>query len=284
MVVSDYAENQSETIKMKTIPNTTVSDNRVAIDSIIKSLNSRCGRNLITVGNEAGSKFEVTPSGIPSLDRILTVNNSKSRGILKSDISQIWGPISSGKTALALAFAAQIQKLEKEKYVAFLDIGDSFDEADAVSYGVDLTRILVIKPLNAEEVTMVCNKLFDTPIGEAQPISMLILDGFGAIPTPAKQSKSDMLASLIREVQGLIKPSKAACIITRRQNPNRGAPAAADALINKISKTTMELIKGEDSVLVKLHKNIPGGHLTIDPPETAIITLKDIQPQRKKTK
>lgn len=266
---------------MKIVSNTLASDNRVAVEAIMKSLNSCCGRNLITVGNEAEPKFDVTPSGLANLDKILTVTNSKLRGIPKADISQIWGPAASGKTALALAFAVQIQKADSTKFVAFIDIGNSFSEVEAESYGVDLKRILIIKPLTGNEVSIACQKLLAEPLGKAQPIAMLILDGFGAIPIPPEKSKSDVLGALVREIQVLIKTSKAVGIITRRQNPNRGAPAAADALLNKIAKTTMELVRDGEDVLVKLHKNIPGGHLVIDPPETAIITLKDL---KKKTR
>lgn len=80
---------------------------------------------------------ERVPSALPPLDRVLQ------GGMPKGQLSEIAGPVSSGRTTLLLStFAAATQRGE---IVALVDPFDRLDVASAVAAGVDLTRLLWVR-------------------------------------------------------------------------------------------------------------------------------------------
>lgn len=84
------------------------------------------------------------PTGFPSLDAALGAG-----GISRGVITEIFGPASSGKTALLLQTIAHGQRLGNT--AAWIDAEHVFDAAFAAHLGVDLARMPVTSPESAEE-------------------------------------------------------------------------------------------------------------------------------------
>jgi hypothetical protein len=77
------------------------------------------------------------PTGIPALDDLL------GGGIPGGCLSEIAGPLSSGRTSLALALLARATRAGE--FTAVVDAADAFDPASAEAAGVDLERVLWVR-------------------------------------------------------------------------------------------------------------------------------------------
>ena len=77
------------------------------------------------------------PLDVESLDRALA------GGLPRGQVSEVVGPVSSGRTSLAwTALAAATRRGE---YVALVDTFDRFDVASGAACGIDLTRLLWVR-------------------------------------------------------------------------------------------------------------------------------------------
>ena len=86
---------------------------------------------------------ETASTGIPEVDQLLD------GGLPVGAISEITGPVSSGRTSLALAFLAQ--RTSEDRVCAWVDANDSFDSESAAANGVALKQLLWVrckKPLS----------------------------------------------------------------------------------------------------------------------------------------
>jgi hypothetical protein len=80
---------------------------------------------------------ETAPTGIPEVDRLLD------GGLPVGAISEITGPVSSGRTSLALAFLAG--RTREDRVCAWVDSNDSFDSESAAANGVALRQLLWVR-------------------------------------------------------------------------------------------------------------------------------------------
>jgi hypothetical protein len=80
---------------------------------------------------------ETAATGIREVDRLLD------GGLPVGAISEITGPVSSGRTSLALAFLAG--RTEEERVCAWVDASDAFDSESAAANGVALRQLLWVR-------------------------------------------------------------------------------------------------------------------------------------------
>src|ERR1700751_5883768 len=79
---------------------------------------------------------EVAPTGIDAIDALLN------GGLPVGAISELTGPMSSGRTSIAMAFLAQ---QTSENVCAWIDSRDTFDPESAAAIGVCLDRLLWVR-------------------------------------------------------------------------------------------------------------------------------------------
>jgi len=84
------------------------------------------------------------PTGFAQLDRALGVG-----GLPRGRISEIFGPPSCGKTALALQIVAHVQRCGGA--AAWIDAEHAFSPAFGVQLGADMSRLPVATPDSAEQ-------------------------------------------------------------------------------------------------------------------------------------
>lgn len=84
---------------------------------------------------------ETAATGIPEVDHLLN------GGLPVGAISEITGPVSSGRTSLALAFLAR--RTEEGCVCAWVDVHDALDSESAAANGVALRQLLWIRCKNA---------------------------------------------------------------------------------------------------------------------------------------
>ena len=78
------------------------------------------------------------PSGLASIDTLL------GGGLPRGRISEVLGPLSSGKTALLLALLAAAT--QRGEVVACVDLADALHPQSVASAGTDLPRLLWVRP------------------------------------------------------------------------------------------------------------------------------------------
>jgi hypothetical protein len=92
---------------------------------------------------QAGEPVRRLPSGIAALDDLL------GGGLPRGRLSEIYGPVSGGKTALLLAFLAAATG--RGEVTALVDLPDALHPATAHTSGVELTRLLWVRPPSLKE-------------------------------------------------------------------------------------------------------------------------------------
>lgn len=78
------------------------------------------------------------PTGLPAVDRLLD------GGFPRGGVSEIAGPPCSGRTSLVLELLARAT--ERGEVAAVVDVADAFDPPSAAAAGVDLARLLWVRP------------------------------------------------------------------------------------------------------------------------------------------
>lgn len=122
-----------------------------AIDSYLEGFKKQFGaESAFTTGSEGLRSVEVIPSDIYTLDRALGVG-----GIPRGRIIEIYGPESTGKSTLAVHFAAKAQSLGG--IVHYIDAEHALDLEYASNLGLNLETVPVSQPDNGEQaLDMTC--------------------------------------------------------------------------------------------------------------------------------
>jgi hypothetical protein len=106
-------------------------------------------------GRQASSSIftgKSLPTGIAALDRALL---SQGGGLPRGVLTEITGPLSSGKTSLAFSAIAAAQR--RGEPVAYVDPARSFHAPSAARAGVDLDRLLLVFPPDENEALRVAD-------------------------------------------------------------------------------------------------------------------------------
>jgi len=155
---------------------------------IIEDINKKWGvGSILDLGVPENIKNVVTvTTGLPSLDVIL------GGGIPKGRLLEMYGPESSGKTTLATYMLAKMQEKEPEKYVAFIDIENSFEPEYAKKLGVNLEKLTVSQPDSGEQAMDIMEKLC-----QSGHVSMIVLDSIAQlVPKAVKEKEIDGTANI----------------------------------------------------------------------------------------
>src|SRR5262245_53744633 len=120
--------------------------------------------------------FENVPTGIATLDTL-------TGGIPRGAITEICGPLSSGRTSAMVSILAEANA--QDEVCALVDGNDAFDPISAAAAGIDLTRLLWVRCRKLDEVLKstdlllqgggfgrVVMDLTDLPLSQVQSVSL----------------------------------------------------------------------------------------------------------------
>ena len=140
------------------------------LSSAIGQLEKRYGRGAImNLGDDCTQQIEAYSSGSIGLDIALGIG-----GFPRGRICEIYGPESSGKTTLALHFAAEVQK--RGGTVVFIDAEHALDVGYARRLGVDTAKLLVSQPDCGEQAFEITETLV-----QSGSIDLVIIDSVAAL-------------------------------------------------------------------------------------------------------
>ncbi len=122
------------------------------------------------------------PTGLAALDTLLR------GGFPAGAITELSGPASSGRTAIALALLAETTDARCE-LAALVDAADAFDPPSAEAAGVDLDRLLWARPGGPLEALRCTERLMETGgiplvLLDLSPASPAALSNAAALSTP----------------------------------------------------------------------------------------------------
>lgn len=156
---------------------------KVTRENYLDGLNKKMGAGAgFILSDKTAEAVEVIPSGIPVLDRALGVG-----GLPKGRIIEVYGMESSGKTTLAIQFAAQCQKAGG--VVHFIDAEHALDVQYASVLGMDESRTIISQPESGEE----CLEIASYAV-ESGCVDLVIVDSVAAL-VPRSELEGEMGAS-----------------------------------------------------------------------------------------
>lgn len=156
----------------------------MGVEAIVKDLQKKAGVDSVSIGTEFIDS-DRTPSGVFQFDL------ASGGGWPQGKLSIIYGQESSGKTNLVLVSIALFQKLNPDSFAVFVDVEHSFDAKWAAMLGVDVDRLVLVKPGYGEQaVDMTLNFM------AAEDCGFLAVDSLAALE-PAKEVTSDAGTALV---------------------------------------------------------------------------------------
>jgi recombination protein RecA len=183
------------------------------LDMAVATLHRRVGPQVLVKGAAGRSDGRTTvphiPTGFPALDRALGIG-----GLPRGKMCEVAGPATSGKTTLAIKFLAQAQAGGQ---VAYIDQALYFDPDYAHRCGLDLSRLIVGQPADAEEALAMTEALIRS--GYLAALVFDALDFFWTDPAIASR-----LAATLNRLPAPLARSGTILLILH-EAPDSGSPA-----------------------------------------------------------
>ena len=114
--------------------------------------------------NSNEAQGALRPCGLPLIDDLL------GGGFPHGRLTEITGPVSSGRTSIALSLLAQATRVEAQ-HAALVDLADAFDPLSAEAAGAELDRILWVRATGLKEALRSIERLI-----EAEGLPLVIFD------------------------------------------------------------------------------------------------------------
>ena len=129
----------------------------------------------VHLGSAAAEPLRRLPSGLQHLDALLD------GGVPRGRISELIGPLSSGKTALLLALLTAVTR--RGEITACVDLADALHPESVAAAGVDLHRVLWVRPRSVID-GLRCTEL----LLHAGGFALTVLDLGTPVPRPLRRS------------------------------------------------------------------------------------------------
>jgi recombination protein RecA len=191
------------------------------LDAALGQLHHRFGPDVAGPPDGAPPVAAVS-TGSPALDDAIGVG-----GVPRGRITEVYGPDGAGKTTLGLAIIAQAQQADGT--ACFIDTEHALDLAWAATVGVDLERLVLCRPTDAEQALEVADVL----IGSGG-LDTLVLDSIAALVPRAELDgemgerhpgvQANLLSLALRKLAGRIARAGTAVVVTNQLRQRAGTP------------------------------------------------------------
>ncbi len=173
--------------------------NRMALEQAVTAVCLRYGPTALGKATCARPRVPVLPTGLAALDSALGIG-----GLPRSQISELIGPLSTGKTTLAARLVAQAQRLGDG--TAYLDLAGTADPDYLARCGVDLQRLPVIRPHHARQALEIALALV-----ARRGLGLLVLDAVGDLWQAPAEGR--WAAAMLRRLLGRLQRSSCAFLV-----------------------------------------------------------------------
>src|SRR6202161_65107 len=182
-----------------------------ALGATMAQIEKQFGKgSVIRLGSQPVASVPSISTGSISVDHALGVG-----GFPRGRISEIFGPESSGKTAVALRVVAEAQR--RDGMAAYIDVEHALDPAYARKLGVDVDNLLVSQPDYGEQALEITGALI-----APGSIDVLVVDSVAAL-VPKSELDGEMgdshmgvqarlMSQALRKLTGVVSKSRT-CLI-----------------------------------------------------------------------
>jgi hypothetical protein len=188
-------------------------------------------------------------TGITVLDALL------GGGFPRGRVTEITGPLSSGRTSLALALLAAATRAGE--IAAVVDAADAFDPASAAAAGIDLSRVLWARPSRRREALRCAERLL-----EARGFGVVVLDFDVLVEARATGERS---SSIWMRISRSATASGTALVLVA--SSMRAGPFAALSLEARATRvhfaTRPDWLEGLDARVVPLRNRLGGSEESV---------------------
>jgi len=147
------------------------------IENLFLEADKKYGKGSLKLGNQTPENIPIICStGSFKLDLAIGCG-----GIPKGRIIEMFGPPSGGKTTLAIHCIKEAQKSQPEKYVAFIDVENSFDRSWATALGVNVDKLIFSQPDSGDEAFDLAEMMI-----KSGNVSLIVIDSVSAMATKAE--------------------------------------------------------------------------------------------------
>lgn len=122
------------------------------LELAVSQVQRQWGPRALRLLSQAAPSFPVLPTGFVALDAATGIG-----GFPRGQITELLGPATSGKTTIALIALARAQRCGG--IGAYFDLGWTLDPEYARCCGVDLHRLLIVRPHSGEEALAIAANL-----------------------------------------------------------------------------------------------------------------------------
>ena len=151
-----------------------------ALEAVMAKIDKDYGKGAIMrLGDKETVKTEVISTGAIALDAALGIG-----GLPRGRVVEVSGPVSSGKTTVALHAVANVQKAGG--IAAFIDAEHALDPVYAAKLGVDTDALLVSQPDTGEQAL----EIMDMLVGSGA-VDIVVVDSVAAL-VPRAEIDGDM--------------------------------------------------------------------------------------------
>ena len=141
------------------------------LDATLKELNDLFGAgSVLRMGESSDIDVECVTTGILPLDLAL----GPRRGLPRGRFTEIFGPMSSGKSTVALSIVAAAQK--RGEICAYIDAEHAMDPVYAEAIGVTIDDLIINQPFNGEEGLQVTESL-----AQSGEVSVIVIDSVATL-------------------------------------------------------------------------------------------------------
>jgi len=184
---------------------------QAALSKALSKIEKDFGKGAIMkLGEKTSMKIETISSGSIALDVALGVG-----GYPKGRILEVYGPVSSGKTTMALHAIAEAQKAGGT--AAFIDAEHALDPKYAAALGVNIDDLLLSQPDTGEQALEIADALVSSGA-----VDILVVDSVAAL-VPRAEIEGEMgqshvglqarlMSQALRKLSGSINNTKTICI------------------------------------------------------------------------
>ena len=179
------------------------------LSSFAGTINKKFGSGSIVLGDGENDPIPRISSGSPEIDGIL------GGGFPRGRIVEIYGPEASGKSTICFTTIAEVQR--NGGVVGYVDTEHALDRTYLMKMGVDLSKMAMAQPSNAEEALTIVEDMVDTGL-----FDLIVLDSVAAL-VPQKELDGEMgdaqmgvvarlMAQALRKITAKVAKSKSVVV------------------------------------------------------------------------
>src|SRR3984885_14415650 len=238
------------------------SDKEKALEAALLQIERQFGKgSIMRLGEETRAPVEVIPTGSIALDVALGIG-----GFPRGRIVEIYGPESSGKTAVALHAVANAKKAGG--IAAFIDAEHALDPDYAKKLGVDTDALLVSQPDTGEQALEIADMLI-----RSGAIDVVVIDSVAAL-VPRAEIEGEMgdahvglqarlMSQALRKLAGALNQTKTTAIFINQLREKVGVMFGCMSYSTRVT-----LADGTQEKIVKTVEQRMGVEVLSDDPET----------------